>query len=122
MTGSLTPSGNGRLPVLFERARLDPTVLGNRTNERQKAFMELLGMAALHLVYVVDSSDGISAGGLFHWRKDTGPDRAYNLVATDYPRLPLFSWKGPAGRLPCRPDRGYPVRRRVRRYPRGRPC
>ena len=59
--------------------------------------MELLDMAAVHLVYVVYASDGISTGGLFHWSKDKGPDRAYSLEATDCPRLPQFSWKGPAG-------------------------
>ena len=38
--------------------------------------MELLGVEALHLVYVVYASDCISSGGLFHWKKDTGPDLA----------------------------------------------
>ena len=38
-------------------------VLGNRTNDHQKAFMELLGMAAQHLAYVAYASNGISAGG-----------------------------------------------------------
>ena len=42
---------------------MESTVLGNRTNDHQKAFMELLGMAALHLAYVAYASDGISAGG-----------------------------------------------------------
>ena len=82
--------------------------------------MELLGMAALHLVYVVYASDGISRGGLFNWRKDTGPDRVYSLVATDHPRLPLFCWKihaecGFAGLI-------VGVSSRVRRYQRRRPC
>ena len=43
---------------------MESTILGNRTNDHQKAFMELLGMAALHLAYVPYTSDGISAGGL----------------------------------------------------------
>ena len=72
---------------------LETTVLWNLTHVHQNAFMELLGMAALHLVYVVYASDGISAGGLFHWRKDTGQESAYSLVATDYPRLPLFRFE-----------------------------
>ena len=61
-----TALANGRLPVLFERGNLEATVLGNRTYEHQKAFMDLLGMAALHLVCAVYASDGTSAGGLFH--------------------------------------------------------
>ena len=48
-------------------------------------------------VHVVYASDSISTGGLFHWRKDTGLDHAYSLEATDNPRHPVFSWKGPAG-------------------------
>ena len=65
MPGTLTPSdcpcrtalADGSLPVLFERGRLESTVLGNRSNDHQKAFMvhrimELLGMAAPHLAYV----------------------------------------------------------------------
>ena len=69
----------GRLLVLFERGRLDTshtTVLGNSTNEHQMAFMELLGMAALHLVYVLYATDGISAGGLFHCVCGTGDSDA----------------------------------------------
>ena len=38
-------------------------VLGNRTNDHQKAFMKLLGIAAQHLAYVAYASNGISAGG-----------------------------------------------------------
>ena len=53
------------------------TVLGNRTNDHQKAFMELLGMAALHLAYVpyASASDGISAGGRRYPRHRPGPNR-----------------------------------------------
>ena len=61
MPGTFTPSDRpsscrreatgtfreGQIP-----GRLESTVLGNRTNDHQKAFMELLGMAALHLAYV----------------------------------------------------------------------
>ena len=36
----------------------------------------------------------MSAGGLFQWKRDIGPDRAYSLDPADYPRLPLFTWKG----------------------------
>ena len=42
---------------------MESNVLGNRTNDHQKAFMELLGMAAQHLAYVAYESNGISAGG-----------------------------------------------------------
>ena len=34
------------------QGRLDSTILGNCTHDHQQAFMELLGMAALHLAYV----------------------------------------------------------------------
>ena len=40
------------------------------------------------------ASDGISAGGLFQWKRDIGPDRANSVDPADYPRLPLFTWKG----------------------------
>ena len=43
------------------------------------------------------ASDGMSAGGLFQWKRDIGPDRAYSLDPADYPRLPLFTWKGAKG-------------------------
>ena len=59
--------------------------------------MELLGMAALHLSCVKYASYGISTGGLFHWRLNTGEDRAYSLNPVDYPKLPLFTFKGPQG-------------------------
>ena len=62
---------------------MESTVLGNSTNDHQKTFMELLGMAALHLAYVPCASDGISAGGLFQWKRDTGPDHAYSLDPAD---------------------------------------
>ena len=42
---------------------MESNVLGNRTNDHQKAFMELLGMAAQHLAYVAYASEGISSGG-----------------------------------------------------------
>ena len=64
MPGTLTPSDRpccGRLQVLFEKSKADNTVLGNRTNDHQKAFMELIGMAALHVAYVPYASHGISA-------------------------------------------------------------
>ncbi len=32
--------------------------------------------------------------GLFHWKLDTTDKRAYSLIPADYPRLPLFSFKG----------------------------
>ena len=54
-------------------------------------------MAALHVAYVPYASDGISAGGLFQWKRDTGPDRAYSLDPADYPRLSLFKLKGTKG-------------------------
>ena len=54
-------------------------------------------MAALHLAYVLYASDGISAGGLFQWKRDTGQDRAYSLDPADYPSLPLFKLKGAKG-------------------------
>ena len=44
------------------------------------------------------ASDGIPAGGLFHWKLDTGAERVYRLDAADYPRLALFIRTGP--RLP----------------------
>ena len=99
MPGTLTPSDRPcrRLLVLFERGRLESTVLGNSTNDHKKALIELLGMAALHLAYVPYASDGISAGGLFQWKRDLGPVRAYSLDPADYPRLPLFTWKGAKG-------------------------
>ena len=37
------------------------------------------------------------AGGLFQWKRDTGPDSAYSLDPADYPRLPLFKLKGAKG-------------------------
>ena len=42
---------------------MESNVLDNRINDLQKAFMELLGMAAQHLAYVAYASNGISAGG-----------------------------------------------------------
>ena len=62
---------------------MESTVLGNYTNDHQKVFIKLLGMAVLHLAYVTYASDGISAGGLFQWKWDTGPDRAYTLDPAD---------------------------------------
>ena len=76
---------------------MDSTVLGDRTTDHQKAFMELLGMAALHLSCIQCASYCISTGGLFQWRLNTGEDRAYSLDPADYPRLPLFTWMGPEG-------------------------
>ena len=32
----------------------------------------------------------------FNWKMDTGKDSAYSLKNEDYPRLPLFTRKGPA--------------------------
>jgi hypothetical protein len=32
--------------------------------------------------------------GLFHWKLDTTDAWAYSLAPADYPRLPLFSFKG----------------------------
>ena len=72
MPGTLTPPtafADGRLPVLFEKSKADNTVIGNRTNDHQKAFMELIGMAALHLTYVPYASHGLSSGGLFQWKR-----------------------------------------------------
>ena len=90
MPGTLTPSDSScrrSLPVLFERGRLESTVLCNRNIDHQKAFMELLGMAALLLAYVAYASDGISAGGLLQRKRDTGPHRAYSLDPADYPNF-----------------------------------
>ena len=83
MPGTLTPSdcpcrtalADGSLPVLFERGRLESTVLGNCTNDHPKAFMELLGMAALHLAYVAYASDDIFSGGLRYQRHRRGSQR-----------------------------------------------
>ena len=87
-----------RLPVLFERGRLESTILGNSTNDHQKEFMEMLGMAALHLTYVPYASDSISSGGLFQRTRDTGPNRAYSFDPADYP-LSLFKLKGTKGSI-----------------------
>ena len=54
-------------------------------------------MTALHLAYVPYASDCIFASGLFQWKRDTGPDRAYSLDPLDYPRLPPFTRKGAKG-------------------------
>ena len=66
--------------------KAETTVLGNSTDEHQKAFIELLGTEAIHIGYVMLASDGI-------WKLDTSnsDERAYNLDTTDYPRLPLFT-------------------------------
>ena len=36
------------------------------------------------------------AGGLFHYKHDPSPDRAYSIKKEDYPRLPLFDPNAPA--------------------------
>ena len=36
------------------------------------------------------------AGGLFHYKHDPSPDRAYSINKEDYPRLPLFDPNAPA--------------------------
>ena len=59
--------------------------------------MKLSGIAALHLAYIPYATHCISPGGLFLWKRDTGPDRAYSLDPEDYPRLPLFKLKGAKG-------------------------
>ena len=54
MPGSpLTALAGGKSPILFETTKGYATVLGNRADEHQKAFMELLGAAAIHLAYVL---------------------------------------------------------------------
>ena len=60
-------------------------------------FMELLDAPAIHLAYVLEAFDGISTGGLFNWKPETGKNCAYSLENEDCPRLPLFTRKGPTG-------------------------
>ncbi len=38
------------------------------------------------------------AGGLFHYKHDPSPDRAYSIKKEDYPRLPLFDPNAPAAK------------------------
>ena len=73
--------------VFFEMQKSERIVLGNCTDEHQKAFFELLGAEAIHFGYGMFASEGIPAGGLFNWKLDTSDGRVYSLDAADYPRL-----------------------------------
>ena len=55
--------------VFFEVEKSETTVLGNSTNEHQKAFLgseaiQHLGSEAIQFGYVMLASDGMPAGGL----------------------------------------------------------
>ena len=76
------------------------TVLENRIDGHQRVFMDLLGESAIHIGYVMLASDGIPAGGLFHWKLDIGAERVYSLDAAGCPRLLKFL---------CSPGRAAPV-------------
>ena len=71
------------------------SVLGNRTDENQKAFIDLLRAEAIHIGYVMLPRDCMSARDLFRWKLTTCDERAYSLNSEDYPILPLFTRRPP---------------------------
>ena len=72
------------------------TVLGNRTGEHQRAFVDFLAAEAIHIGCVRLATDSIPAGCLFHRKLDTCDERVYSLNTDDYPILPLFTRTGRA--------------------------
>ena len=60
--------------VFFEMQKSERIVLGNCTDEHQKAFFELLGAEAIHFGYVM-----LASGCPFNWKLDTSDGRIYSL-------------------------------------------
>ena len=69
-------------------------MLGNGTDEHQKAFMPHRRGSHPHQFDMEIAPDCMWAGALFQWKLDTTDNLCYSLKADDYSKLLLFDRTG----------------------------